>query len=132
MPHSKNYIPRKGVNPQHLKNALDRKNEAFINAQQAVNKLSKMVIENSRIIGQLVIMFEVLKDKGIITNDEINNKFKQLSEEREAAAKEKLEAERKILADQSLGRDTEPNKDSENPEGSSIQSKEAGNPESNK
>lgn len=48
-------------------------------------------------MGQLVLMFEVLKSKGIITDADIAAKFKEMVDERERKAKEALEAERADL-----------------------------------
>jgi len=59
----------------------------------ALDNLTHMVSENAKILGQLVVMFEVLKDKGIVTNEEINNKFIELGRNKgkEAATDESLE-----------------------------------------
>lgn len=65
--------------------------------ENAVINLSQMVIENSRIIGRFVALYEVLKDKGIIKDEDIIAKIKSLEEKREEDAKRKLEEERKRL-----------------------------------
>jgi len=98
MSNSKNVrIPRKGVNPEILRNQLNQKERAIAHHQESLGRLARMVEQNCRIIGQLIGMIEVLKDKGMVTNDEINAKLKELDEKNQKAAKEALEAERKIL-----------------------------------
>ena len=101
------HIPRKRPNPAMLERALDQKERGIAHLQGTVMNLSGMVQQNCRMLGQLIGMVEVLKDKGMITNEEINNKLKELDDKRQEQAKEALEAERKIIADKSLGRDTE-------------------------
>ena len=120
---SNNRIPKKGVNPAVLKLSLAEKNKAMDKLFPAVQQLSGMVNNNSNILGQLVVMFEVLKDKKIITNDEIKAKFKQLKEDREKAdAKKESEARDELAKERH--RIAHPDEDSENPEGSTVQPKD--------
>ena len=114
MSKSKVSIPRRGINPAALEAALSQKNRAMVDAMTALDGVMKMVTENCRMIGQLVVMFEVLKDKGIITHAEINSKFQELEAKRKAAeeakeadAKAEWNAERQALADNSNGRNQE-------------------------
>jgi hypothetical protein len=90
-------IPKKGSNPAQLKAALSKKHDALMHALARAENLTKMVTANASILGQLVVMFEVLKDKGIITNEEINNKFKDLEAKRKQAEDDKEKAARKAL-----------------------------------
>ena len=92
-------IPKRGVNPEILRRQLNQKERAIGHHQESIGKLAQMVQQNCRIIGQVIGMIEVLKDKGLITNDEINAKLKELDEKNQKAAKEALEAERKILVE---------------------------------
>lgn len=138
MAKSKNSIPKRGKNPAQLQVALDKKSQALAHALDSVHKLSQMVAANSNILGQLVVMFEVLKDKGQITNEEITAKFKDLEakrkaaeEEREATARKELDAERHKLAhpEEADGKVIEFNKDGA--KGSTVQPKEVGGDEDN-
>ena len=143
-------IPKKGPNPEKLRIALAQKDKATADSTNALGNLANMVGENARILGQLVVMFEVLKEKGLITNDEINDKFRRLQEEqaaikaeeeriakekaaeeekREAKARNELDAERKRLAEEANKKSSG---DSENPSGSSIQPQSSRGDESNK
>lgn len=89
-------IPRKGSNPAHLKAALELKNAAYTNVVQSLGNVTKMCQANSQILSQLVVMFEVLKDKQIITTKEIEDKFKQLMAD-EVKAKEDLEKAKEVI-----------------------------------
>ena len=60
-----------------------------------------MVEEQSRIIGKFVLVHEVLKDKGIFTDDEVKAKYEQINKEREERAKAELDIERQNIADAS-------------------------------
>jgi len=78
-------IPKKGINPERLKLALENKNKAYTHVVESLGNVTKMCHANSQMLGQLVVMFEVLKDKGLITRDEINEKFAQLQADKEIA-----------------------------------------------
>jgi len=142
MSKSKQFLPRRGKNPAALEASLIKSREAMVHSMSALENLTKMTTENCRILGQLVVMFEILKDKGIVTNEEIINKFKDLEakqkaeeERKEAEAKRELDAERQRLADESNGRvqdpkpEAEPNASSSDAEGSTVQPEETGNNE---
>lgn len=124
MSNSKNFIPRRGKNPAALEAALAAKNSAMLKSMASLDGLAKMVASNCSILGQLVVMFELLKDKGIITNDEIKAKFKELEAKREAEARAKLDEERRSIA-----HPDEPDGDSEDPKGGVVQPEESGSDE---
>lgn len=72
--------------------------------------LNDRMLKQAHIFNDMICMFSVLLDKGVLTSDEI------------IAKKELLEAESKNLHSQF-------NEDTSSPEGSSIQSEEARNDE---
>jgi hypothetical protein len=100
----------------------------------AIISLTEAMTRNSRMLMHMVALVEILKEKGIITSEDVDQKLKDLQEAREAKAKAELEAERKIIADESLGRteggEAKPDDDAENPEGGDVQPEETGDNES--
>ena len=82
-------------------------------------RMSNINIENMRIIGRCIAILDLLKDKGLYTDEEVKAKFKQLDDDRERIAKEKLETERRALIEK---KEAESDKDSGNPSTSSLQS----------
>jgi len=127
MASSKRYHGQKRPNSAQVVLSLTKeRNEHFHNA---IKDLAKITEDNCRMIGRLIVMFEVLKDKGVITDDEINNKFKELDAQREAAARAALDAEREeIVAAQEAKHDD----DSKHLEGSDLQPADAGTDESDR
>lgn len=79
-----------------------------------------MTAENSRILGRLVAMYEILKDKGLFTDEDIKNKLKFFEDKKEADAKRQLEEERKRLIQE---KESQHNGDQKNTEADPVQPK---------
>ena len=112
MPSRKKYkkIPHKRRSNIELMAGINMKKVEALS--QGVKDILKMVVHNTNILMSVVAMVEVLKDKGILQDADIEEKIIQIREERDIA---------KAVADSSAG-DTEK---------STVQSKEARADENN-
>ena len=96
--------------------------------QQAFMRMSDINNSNFQIMAMMLARLEVLKDKGMFTDEETKIKFDELEAAKETNAKRKLEAERALLV---AAKETELDKDKGSVAGGSLQSETAGNNENN-
>ena len=91
----------------------------------AMSHLANMITQNCQIIGKCVAVVEILKDKGILNDKDINDKLKQLCDAREEAARDQLKKVRQEIIE------TNENKNQGVFEGDSLQSATSGTDEDN-
>ena len=94
--------------------------------RQAFYRMSDISNSNFKIMGRLLATLEVLKDKGMFTDEEVKNKFKELDAARETTAKNELELERaRLIAEKEAQSDVREG----NPPASSVQPENIGSDE---
>jgi len=101
------FIPQKGLNFQGLIHACKKLDQRVHFIADQCKSLAKLTRDNCRIITQLIIITDLLKEKGLYTDEEFSNAY--------------IKYEEKIKAGQDIL-----NPDKKDSDGSPVQSKPAG------